>query len=489
MSFPRPAGALRLAAVTALTVGLALVPGAAQAHGRNHAPDRPAALTTSPPGAACTTGAVLPVVRSLTPTLRATLVDADGDAVRATFTLRDGTSGRKLWSPPATAPQASGAEHAVEVPAGLLVDGRTYEWRVQAKDEHGRKSPTVRCRVVVDVTAPGETSVTAVPGAGAVYGEDATSGGVGVAGAFRLEAADADVVAFRYGFDGGQATVAVEPGTTAATVTFTPATAGPVALVAAAVDRAGNVGPERLYRFTVASASSAPVGNAQWLLDEGEGGTAADALGGPDLVLTPSTTWTGGVLADLGWLDDDSALLLDEDGDGAATPGPVVDATGSFTVAAFVRADGTTPGTVLSQDGGTASGFTLGTGATACTDDAALCWAFTVQDAAGGAAVATATIPVTPGSWYGVFGVRDAATGTVRVDVCEIGTADEPGSMAPQTGTPVGLASAPAASGPFRVGGTPDGASSWRGAVSAVHTWGAAVDVMRERVLCTRGGA
>jgi hypothetical protein len=480
---------LRVVAVTALTVGLALVPGAAQAHGRNHAPDRPAALTTSPPGAACATGAALPVVGSPTPTLRATLTDPDGDAVRATFTLRDGRNGRKLWAPPATAPQASGGEHAVEVPAGLLVDGRTYEWRVQAKDARGRKSPTVRCRVVVDVTAPGATTVTAVPGAGAVYGEDATSGGVGVAGAFRLAAADADVVAFRYGFDGGQATVAVEPGTTAATVTFTPTTAGPVALVAAAVDRAGNVGPERLYRFTVASATSAPVGNARWLLDEGEGSTAADALGGPALTLTPSTAWTGGLLADLGWLDEDRALLLDEDGDGAVAPGPVVDTSGSFTVAAFVRADGTTPGTVLGQGGLATGAFTLGTSTTACADGAAPCWTFAVQDAAGGAAVATAAATVTPGSWYGVFGVRDAAGGTVRVDVCEIGTADEPGPMAPQTGTPVDLASAPAASGSFRVGGAPDDASPWRGAVSAVHTWGAAVDVTRERVLCTRGGA
>lgn len=485
----RPA-ALRTLVVAALAAGLALVPGAAQAHGRNHAPDRPAALTTTPPGTACADGTTTPV-RSLTPLLSATLVDRDGDQVRATFTLRDGSRGRLLWAPPATTPQASGTTATVQVPEGLLVDGRTYEWRVQAKDTQGRKSPTVRCRVVVDATAPGEPWVTAVEGGDAVYAEDATSGGVGQSGAFLLESADADVVAFQYGFDGGQDTVEVDAGTTSATVTWAPLTAGPSRLEVRAVDAAGNVGPTRLYRFTVGSGGTGDGLAARWSLDEGAG-SVARASGAPTAIMTlsPSTTWTGGLQADAFGSTTDRGLLLVGAGDGAATAGRVLDTSASFTLGATVRVDGPATGTVLGQDGADGSVVALGTSTTGCPEDVVPCWVVDVVGADGAPVRATSTVPVQAGTWYSVFGVRDALSGALRVDVCVHGSAAQQflDGQDVRAGAPVGLADAAPADGPFRVGGHPSGADAWQGVVGSARTWTGPLDEDQQFLLCSGRG-
>ncbi|UZN03239.1 hypothetical protein [Cellulomonas sp. S1-8] len=499
LSSVRRPGVVRALVVGALTGALALVPGAAHAHGQhpprvvNHAPDRPADVRTTQPDSTCTTRPPAPL-RSTTPTLRAVLSDRDGDAVSGTFTVRDVRTGRQVWTSGATTTQASGSEHAVAVPEGLLRDGRGYEWRVQARDAKGRTSPTVRCRIVVDVTAPGATDVTPVDGAGAVYAEDATAGGVGVAGSFRFEVPGAtDVVAFLYGFDGGQARVDVADGDTGATVTWTPDTAGSHVLDVQAVDAAGNVGPTRSYRFVVESAASAPTGNARWTLDEGTGTTSADVLstdGGNVLTLTPSTTWTDGLTAELAGRAD-AALLLDEATDGAATSGTVVDTTGSWSVAAFVRADaGDLAATAVSQDGDGGSAFRLGTSTTACEDAGVTCWAFSVagDDPDGiGSTTVTSSVPVVPGAWVALFGWRDAASGLVRLDVCSFGTVDEPGDQVPVPGALGFLDGGAPAVGAFRVGGAQDGATPWVGAVSGVRTWGGVIDVSQERRLCSMG--
>lgn len=491
--------AVRAVAVAVLTGALALAPGAAQAHGGpgghaarplNHAPDLPADVRTTAPDSVCS-GTTPAPLRSTTPTLRATLGDQDGDAVRGTFEVRDAATGRRLWSSRATTPQAAGAEHAVRVPEGVLRDGGAYEWRVQARDARNRKSAPVRCRVLVDVTAPAVPEITAVAGGGAVYTEDAVSGGVGLAGDFRLDVpGTTDVVAFLYAFDGGPARVDLAPGTTATTVRWTPTTAGPHTLTAEAVDAAGNVGPQRTYRFVVASASSAPTGNARWTLDEGVGTTSADVLstdGSNTLTLTPSTTWTDGLTAELAG-GVDAALLLDEPTDGAATAGPVLDTTRSWSVAAFVRA-GTSDqaGTVVSHDADGGSALRLGTATSGCAEDAAACWSLTVAGSAGETSTVTSSVPVVPGAWAVLFAVRDAASGTVRLDVCSLGTAEAPGSPAPVRGVPATLAGGVPSTGSFRVGGTQDGWSPWTGAVSGVRTWGAVIDVTQERRLCSMG--
>ncbi|MBD8078702.1 LamG-like jellyroll fold domain-containing protein [Cellulosimicrobium arenosum] len=143
-------------------------------------------------------------------------------------------------------------------------------------------------------------------------------------------------------------------------------------------------------------------GSGQWLLDEGEGTTSADASGSSPLTLSGDAAWVDGVHG--------SALHFDGDGDGdsADTDTAVVDTTGDYSVSAWVTLD-SLPGnyaTAVSQDGpNTENPFYLQYGQGA--------WAFSTP---GGR---RATLPTTPEleRWYHLVGVHDAAAGKVRLFV------------------------------------------------------------------------
>lgn len=483
-------GALLAPAAAVASPGAAPAGGGAPHAARNHAPAAPADLRTTDPDARCSADGSPAAVRGLTPVLRATLTDPDGDQVAATFTLRDGVSGRRLWGPVTGAPQVSGADHAVRVPEGLLQDGRTYEWRVQAKDAKGRKSPTVRCAVAVDATAPATPEVSAVPGAAALYVEDGTAGGIGVAGDLRFEAAaGSGTVAFLYEDLQTRTRIELPAGETGVTYRYVPTQAGPQWVRLAAVDAAGNVSAERFYRFTVDS----PSRDARWQLDERSGTVAADLTGARPFTLTASTTWTGGVLADLANRPTDGALLFDEPGDGATTADSVVDPETSWSVLAFVRLDETgTARTAVSQDSAQGTAFELGTRTDGCPEGTSECWAFTVPGADAGAApaVAVSRVPVTAGSWVMLAGLRDAGAGTARLTVCDLGSAAEPGEGDPVQGTAVPAPTSASAAGPLRLGGAlADGAPvrTWAGAVSALRTYDGVLGTPQQFMACMSG--
>ncbi|NKY41735.1 LamG domain-containing protein, partial [Cellulomonas septica] len=332
--------------------------------------------------------------------------------------------------------------------------------------------------------------VAPAPGsAPAVYAEDATAGAVGLAGQFRFSASAADgVVAFDYAVAGVRDRVRVAAGESGATVSWTPTVDGPTALTVQAVDAAGNLGSERLYRFTVGTPTAELPADARWTLDEGAGAIAESATPsgrGPVLTLSPSTTWTGGLMADLLGEDDDRALLLDESGDGASTTGPVLDTASSYSVVAVVRADGSGAGTVVSQDGAGGPAFTLGQRTDGCADGLTSCWAFGVAGEGTSETVGTSAVPVVPGAWVALVGIRDAATGTVRLDACSFGTADEPGDFSVVTGAAQPVGATPASAGPFRIGTT--SGDAWAGAVGGVRTYAKAVGAPEERIVCSSG--
>ncbi|WP_456786334.1 LamG domain-containing protein [Cellulomonas sp. P5_C5] len=431
---------------------------------------------TSNPVTACASGAARPWVRGTTPTLRATLSDADGQGVRATFVVLDSRA-RVVWAPPATGQQASGSRHAATVPEGRLTDGGTYTWLVTGRDDGGRWGLPKLCQFTVDAAAPAVPVITPVDGEPAVYVEDATAGGVSQRGSFTLSSESPDVVAYQYAFDGsgfGQSVPATAP-----TISYTPTTSGPHLLQVQAVDRAGNVSEARVYRFDVAW----PVptgGGGTWLLDEGAGDTATGT--GAPLTLSPTTTWTSGVLAELAGDDSDHALLFDDPADGAATAGAIVDTTLPFTVSAFLRVDALgTQGAAVSQDGG----FALGYDTTGCADGVPACWTFATG--VGGTSVTRSAGAANVGSWVHLTGTYDAVAGTVALYVCELGTADEPGDMNPVTDGPVG-ASTSASSGPFRLGQGFGGASPFAGTVGSVTvTEGVVASMSSVRRACSRG--
>jgi hypothetical protein len=141
-------------------------------------------------------------------------------------------------------------------------------------------------------------------------------------------------------------------------------------------------------------------GHGDWNLDEGTGTTARDSGGDSHLTLTGNTTWTPGVTG--------SALDFDGDGDYADTTAPVLDTTKDYTVSAWVTLD-KLPGnyaTVVSQDGRrTENPFYLQYGQGA--------FAFSTP---GGNRARLVTTPEL-NRWYHLAGVRDHATGEIRLYV------------------------------------------------------------------------
>ncbi|GEK22920.1 LamG-like jellyroll fold domain-containing protein [Cellulomonas xylanilytica] len=477
------AASFRISAVALVAAAALLVPAVSASAGppaRGKAPVVTDAGTSNPT-TVCATGADRPWMRSTTPTLRATLSDADGQAVRARFVVLDSRA-RVVWAPPETIAQASGAQHAVAVPEGRLKEGGTYSWLVTGRDAGGRWGLPKLCQFSVDVTPPALPTITPVDGEPAVYTEDATSGGVGLRGSFTLGDESTDVVSYQYSFTDGSFGESVPASTP--TISWTPTTSGPQMLRVQAFDRAGNVSPARDYRFTVGE----PVvigGGGKWLLDEGEGSVAAGT--GVPLTLTPTTTWTAGPLAELAGEDSDRALLFAGPADGAATDGPVVDATQSFTVSAFVRLDTLgAGGTAVSQDTLAYSGFALGYDTTGCAEDLPACWTFAMTGTES--SVVTSVDAAQAGPWVQLTGVHDAAQGTISLYVCPIGTADAPGTMNPVASGPVGFAGGTSRSGPFRLGQAFGGEAPFAGAVSSVTVAeGFVTSIASVRLSCSMG--
>ncbi|KON71591.1 hypothetical protein M768_18680 [Cellulosimicrobium cellulans F16] len=384
------------------------------------------ALGTADPESACVTGDGRPTVRSSTPTLRAELSGGGSGALLARFALQDVATGAELWTAE-TLPQSTGTVAAVVVPSGLLQHDGVYSWEARAATaDGGAWSEASRCEFVADLVRPElEPVITPVEGEPAVYREGATTGGVGVRGAFVLSTDEPGVVAIRYSFDSEALDRSTVPGER---VEFTPTTSGSHRISAQAVDAAGGTGPVRLYRFSVASA--APV---RWAFSEGSGPEARDASGSRSLTLAHDGMWGRGYLADFEIDPSDGALVIADDASAAWSATPVAPTGGAFSVGATVRADATgATRAAVSQVGDRASAFSLGVRHdAACGTASGTCWAFWTADSdADGSAstIAFSGVDVKPGSWVRLTGVRDTAAGELRLYVCEIGSVDDPGA-------------------------------------------------------------
>ena len=146
-----------------------------------------------------------------------------------------------------------------------------------------------------------------------------------------------------------------------------------------------------------------------WTFDEGAGTTAADSSGGGHpLTLQGGASWTTGVVGP-------SALAVTPQQD-AASSGPVIDTSKSFTVSAWVNLASTSGyQTFVSEDGTQVSGFYLqlraDTGRFSFTR-----LAYDSTAAYGAVASATAIVPQR-GVWYQLTGVYDATAQTVSLYV------------------------------------------------------------------------
>jgi len=302
----------------------------------------------------CRTGNSRPAVATRTPRLRALVSDPDGDLLRDSgFAVHSVPVGNNSWiTEPVASNVPSGSYAEVTVPEGKLVEGGVYSWSVYAGDGGLRGVSTGSCEFTIDMVAPKTPLVSSKD-----YPPTGFNGSVGRTGIFTFSpdgysgAGDSmDVV--RYGwslnvdtFD-NQVNVTAVSGVVEAPIT--PVIGGTNSLYVKAYDRAGNAGTARKYVFNVADPSS-PI--AAWNLDETSGNTAADITGkGHPLTLNGATFGSG--YANNGQVNTINAF--------SSTSTPLLNTAHAFSVSAWVKLDNANGyATVVSQDGGVASGFYL----------------------------------------------------------------------------------------------------------------------------------
>ncbi|MFJ6569833.1 DNRLRE domain-containing protein [Streptomyces sp. NPDC091292] len=95
------------------------------------------------------------MVNTVTPTLRDTFVDADGDKVNGTFQIFDSATDAQVGNVLVSKFVPSGQVASVTVPAGVLADGRTYKFRTSPYDgTHYNNGWSAWKTFTVDTKAP-----------------------------------------------------------------------------------------------------------------------------------------------------------------------------------------------------------------------------------------------------------------------------------------------------------------------------------------------
>ncbi len=234
-------------------------------------------------------------------------------------------------------------------------------------------------------------------------------GGPGVAGTFTITPADSDVVKIMYGWSSSPEYSHTATGTTPVTLSLTPPSYGGNTLYVQATDGVSYTSSIGSYSFLVARPDPAVAG---WSLEKWPYNSHAfTSESGPATDLT--TTTAVGFSSNARLVDADTA-----DFDGAtsyaATTGPVVDTSHSFSFAAWARLDDVSGSrTVMAQDGQTTSSFRLQYRETTGT------WCMTARDADASTGSSTAACGVAPvaGRWTHLAGVYDDAAGEIRLYV------------------------------------------------------------------------
>ncbi len=323
----------------------------------NTPPNVPSNVKVADPPAPCATSSTTPaIINDSTPKLQATLTDPNGSyaELRGHFEVYDGST--EVYDFVNGSEYVSGT--TVTTTTTSLTNGKAYKWRVRAEEYIAEStdvsgwypSNTGFCYLKVDTSAPPMPAVSSTAYPEFDPDNQVAYGAEGQPGAFTFTAGATDVTAYLYRVNAGQWLSKATSGGAAVTVTIVPDAFGVNQLHVYTRDSAGNVSSTREYDFLVAR-GRAPV--AVWNLDETSGTTASDSSGNGYSATLSGPVW-GGVARSGG------SLSLDGTDDYAATAGPVVDTTKSFTVAAWVRLDQTSSNqTILSQAGSLAAGFQL----------------------------------------------------------------------------------------------------------------------------------
>ena len=392
----------------------------------NRPPRTPTAadLSTAAPTTSCGGTVQVNVQNGVLLKVRAT--DPDADKVRVIFSFTH-VGGSTIGT--TSAAVASGGTLSWQI-AGRFNEGETYTWKAYVQDVDPGGAPlsssgwSPTCTMLQNGTRPNQPKVTSADYPAYEYGS--VVGRTGTFSISRGAPSDTDIVGYLYGLDQASPTAFVAAVGTekTATVTATPPTWGPHDLYVQTKDSAGNLSTPLPYHFYV----TAPTGAlALWKLDEGTGTAAAGTVEtsvppapGPTATLAGGATWTAGRL--------DGGLHFNGSTGSASTPLHVA-TDADLTVSAWVRLPSKGgPLTVLSEDGGAVSGFSLGYR----PEQDRFAFTMSRQDGAGPVDTAWATSVVPLNTWVHLTGVqwRSQQKIGVYVDGALEGTAVHPTAWA-----------------------------------------------------------
>ncbi|MEV6734216.1 DNRLRE domain-containing protein [Streptomyces sp. NPDC051364] len=348
------------------------------------------------------------VVNSVTPVLRDTFVDANGDKVNGTFQIFDSATDTQVGNVLVSPYVPSGQVASVTVPAGVLTNGKTYKFRTSPYDgSHYNTGWSAWKTFTVDTSAPSAPSaVTSTD-----YPSNGWVKGAGQAGTFSITPPAADHNWLEWSLDGETWTKVPTDGASGAkAISVTPPKDGTHTLEVRAVDKADNKSEPVAYTFhagpggfvqpgagdrtarrlpLLAEADGAKYDKASfsWRRSEADAWTQIPpghvTTGG-----TPLTAWpvplTGGKTAPLVWnatdtVDPDGSVQIKADFTG---PNAATGATEPLTAVVDRNASGATsseagPGSVnlltgnfgLSADDASAFGLSVSRTASSRTPD------------------------------------------------------------------------------------------------------------------------
>ncbi|MFF3343277.1 DNRLRE domain-containing protein [Streptomyces flavidovirens] len=187
------------------------------------------------------------VVNTLTPTLRDTFVDADGDKVNGTFQIYDSATNTQVGDVIVSPYVPSGQVASVKVPAAVLTNGKTYKFRTSPYDgAHYNSGWSAWKTFTVDTSAPSAPSKIASTD----YPTGQWVKGVGQAGTFTITPTTTDHNWLEWSSDGVTWTKVATGGSPAdKAISIAPPKDGTHTLQVRAVDKADNKSEAISYTF------------------------------------------------------------------------------------------------------------------------------------------------------------------------------------------------------------------------------------------------
>lgn len=186
-------------------------------------------------------------VNTVTPTLRDTFVDANGDKVNGTFQIFDSVTNTQVGNVIVSPFVPSGQVASVTVPAGVLTNGKTYRFRTSPYDgAHYNEDWSAWKTFTVDTTAPSApTAITSTD-----YPSNAWVKGAGQAGTFTVTPPPTDQQWLEWSLDGQTWTKVTTNGSTAAkNISVNPPRDGNHTLQVRTVDKADSRSEPFTYDF------------------------------------------------------------------------------------------------------------------------------------------------------------------------------------------------------------------------------------------------